>query len=183
MSPVRYRQRPVTPKNTEKPEKSTSKKNTGTIIIVLLLGIGIGITIGILFDPIKKIFVKPAVEETIIITPAPLPESEPEEINEEVQPEPEPVAQPVAVTHKQESSSSVPTGFYIIIGSYHQRYSAEQLVSAVEKDIEANVLHFKELGLYRVSVGKYDRLNKAYNDLSSIKDLDGCEEAWVLENR
>ena len=86
------------------------------------------------------------------------------------------------ITIKQESSTSVPKGFYIIVGSFRDQANADNLVKNVRKDIELKIYFFEGSGLYRVSAGQYDNIHKAYNDTYSIKDIDGCSGAWVLEN-
>ena len=74
---------------------------------------------------------------------------------------------------QQESTSSVPKGYYIIVGSFREKNNAENLLKKVRKDIELNVYYFEEIGLYRASAGHYDNIHKAYNDAYSIKDIDG----------
>ena len=91
-----------------------------------------------------------------------------------------PVVEEIVV--QQELSTSIPKGYYIIVGSFRNKNNADNMVQNVKKDIELNVLYFKELELHRVSAGYYDNIHKAYNDIYSIKDLDGCADAWVLEN-
>lgn len=83
----------------------------------------------------------------------------------------------------QETVPSVPKGYYIIVGSFRNRDNADRMVNNTGKDIALEVLHFEELGVYRVSAGYYESIRKAYNDAYSVKDLDGCANAWVLENR
>ncbi len=94
-----------------------------------------------------------------------------------------PVVENPEIIVKQESSSSVPKGYYIIVGSFRNQNNADKMVKNIRKDIKLEVLSFEELGLYRVSAGHYDNIHKAYNDTYSVKDLDGCANAWVLENR
>ena len=83
---------------------------------------------------------------------------------------------------KQESSPSVPKGYYIIVGSFRNKNYADIMVRNIRKDIELKVYFFEEIGMYRVSAGYYDNIHKSYNDTYSIKDIDGCANAWVLEN-
>ena len=163
---------PVPPRlQTQKPKpekKQTGNKVALIIITVVVLIVGAGIAAYFFYPPFGELFRK--TPEQQIVDP-PIEEPEEEE-------EPEPVLQP----QKQESSSSVDKGFYVIVGSYRLKSNADNLVKTCRKDIELQVLYFEELGLYRVSAGKYDNIRKAYNDTYSIKDLDGCENAWVLEN-
>lgn len=159
------------PQTAQKPKDEDQPNNAARVIVLIILIIGIGVGSYFLYPIVKaKFFTKPVevVEELPTVT----------EVIEE-----QPPVTEVLEPFRQESSSSVPKGFYIIVGSYRIKSNADHLVTKLKKDIELKVLFFEELGLYRVSAGQYDNIHKAYNDLYSIKDLDGCTNAWVLENK
>ncbi len=148
------------------------KNNTGSVVAIVFIA---AIALGVI-----AYFVYPKIQGMLQKTPEPIIVEELPEM-EEIIPE-ELIVEDIKPA-KIESTSSVPKGFYIIVGSYRVKNNADVLVKNIRKDIEAEVLYFPELGLYRVSTGKYDNIHKAYNDMFSIKDLDGCANAWVLENQ
>ncbi len=153
--------------NTKQQGKTAGNNNTKTIIIIIALLI---VCIGggyFLYPAIKKASNKKPVAVVPVVTPVDTTRITPVE-----EPMPE---------HKVESSASVEKGFYLIVGSYHQKSNAERQVKKVS-GTSLTVLYFEELGLYRVSAGKYDNIHKAYNNISHIKEIEGCSEAWVLEN-
>ena len=88
---------------------------------------------------------------------------------------------PVVV--QQETAPSVPKGFYIIVGSFRSKDYAEQMVKTFSGALNLDVFYFKKIGMYRVSAGLYDNIHKAYNNVNRVWDVEGCENAWVLENR
>jgi cell division protein FtsN len=97
------------------------------------------------------------------------------------------VAEPVAVNEtpavRYDSDPDVEKGFYIVIGSYQNQNNAKRFAKNMKADIETKVLYFKGSGLFRVTCGHYKNIHTAYNDRISILDLEGCSEAWILENR
>jgi cell division protein FtsN len=150
---------------------------TGIIIIILAAAIGAAWYFGYL--PFQK-------------KPVPPPPPPPVEVVETdttqvVQEDPieavvsEIVAETPAVRY--DSDPNVEKGFYIIIGSYQSKRNAERFAKNMKADIETKVLFFEGSGLYRVSCGYYKNIHTAYNDRISILDLEGCSEAWILENR
>ncbi len=169
MPPVRPRPQAQKPKSEKNPAGS-GNTTTIVVIIILLLLIGGGIAAYFLYPPFQNFFRKTP-KETIVTEPAPKDTVVIEEAPpiEELKPQ------------KQESSNSAPKGFYIIVGSYRNQSYANKMVKNCSKDIELEVIYFEEIGMYRVSAGHYDNIHKAYNDAYSIKDLDGCANAWVLE--
>jgi cell division protein FtsN len=82
-----------------------------------------------------------------------------------------------------DTDPNVAKGFYIVIGSYQSKRNAERFAQKMKADIETKVLYFEGSGLHRVTCGHYKNIHAAYNDRISIRDLEGCSEAWVLENR
>ena len=172
MPPIHSRPRP----QMQKPMLQRSQSGNKIALIVTIsiaVILGIGVAAYFMYPPFADLF-----------------RSKPEQPFYEM-PVEEPVQKPIVETipveelqpQKQESSNSVAKGFYIIVGSFQQKRNAEYFVKKCSKDTELQVLYFDEIGYYRVSAGKYDNIHKAYNDAYSIKDLDGCENAWVLENR
>jgi hypothetical protein len=95
----------------------------------------------------------------------------------------QPVVEKPDIVVRQESSASAPGGYYIIVGSFRIKDNADNMVKNTRKDIKLEVLYFEEIDAYRVSAGRYDNIHAAYNDTYSVRDLDGCASAWVLENR
>ncbi len=168
MPPVRPRPQP----NTTQPKTGKKQPVNPTTIIIGVIALLVVVIVGsfFLFPSIQKHFRKTPTQ--VIVEEPPV---------EEIKVVEEPVEELKPL--KQESSSSVPKGFYIVVGSYRIKNNADRMVKNRSKDIELKVLFFDELGLYRVSAGHYDNIHKAYNDMYSIKDLDGCSNAWVLENR
>jgi hypothetical protein len=181
---------PVTrPTGQRPPNKPSSGGNSGAtiaIIVLLLLAGGGGAAYYFFFSKQK-------------VKPAPKPASI-EQVIEQPQdtlfadtiplPEPEPVIEPVieepttALPLKYESSPTIEKGFYIIVGSYQNKYNADKLAKNLKADIETRVLYFEASGLYRVAAGgRYGSIHEAYNDRISIRDIPGCAEAWVVENR
>lgn len=116
-----------------------------------------------------------AVDTVAMSEPVDLLESEPVEQFVEAPVEP--------IVVRYDSDPNVERGFYIIAGSYRSRRNAEKFAEQLSKDIDCKVLFFESSGLYRVSCGKYGNIHTAYNDRISIRDLEGCAEAWILENR
>ncbi len=169
---------PVRPKPQQQPNKPKAAPSSGNskTVIILLAALVICAVGGYFLYPIIKDALEKSRPQQVITAPT-VPEVVPVDTVQTKIAEPEPIP------HKIESVSSVPKGFYIIVGSYQKKYNADNLVKSLKKDVELNVLHFQELGLYRVSAGRYDNIHKAYNDMISIKDLDGCTNAWVLENK
>lgn len=171
MPPVRRpRPQPVKPEKTAK-----GSNNITTIIIIIIILIACGVGGYFLYPVVKNELEKrnrqelppPPVQEVVQDTVPQVTETVPVE---DIKPD------------KRESSPSVDRGFYIIVGSFQNKNYAESMVRRLKKDVDLTVLHFPELGVYRVSAGKYESIHKAYNDKYSIKDIDGCENAWVLEN-
>jgi flagellar basal body-associated protein FliL len=163
-------------KTKQKPQSKPKKGNSALIIfivIILILLVGAG---GFFFSPIIKEKLKNRIKPPITREQPVVTDTIPPVTQDTVM-----VVEQISEVHKTESSSSVPEGFYIIVGSYRQRYNADNLLEKLKKDIEVNILYFEELGLHRVSTGEYETIHKAYNDLFSIRDIDGCENAWVLE--
>jgi hypothetical protein len=167
MPPVN-RPRPGQKPRAQTPKKPSGSNSTATGIIIavaVLALVAAGYFVGYPLllknsQPATAIIIEPPAD-TAVITP--------------------PVVEDIAV--KQESSSSVPTGYYIIVGSFRNEANASRMVTNCSGDIQLQVLYFAETGFYRVSAGHYDSIHKAYNDTYSVKDLDGCANAWVLENR
>ena len=153
------------------PKKSTSNNSSLGIIIVIALLALIAIGYFVVYPLIKKSEVRPVVVDTI--------ESTPIDTTETIIPE---IKEPQIIV-KQESSSSVPKGYYIIVGSFRDKNNADNMAKNTRKDIELKIYYFEEIGMYRASAGYYDNIHKAYNDTYSIKDIDGCSNAWVLENQ
>jgi hypothetical protein len=128
--------------------------------------------------------------------PAPMPPLEPatvvveeEEIVEpdtvqvvEIKEEPKP-AVVVQEVVRYDTSPTVERGLYIIVGSFLNRRNAEKFAEKLKTDLETDILFFEGSGLFRVSAGKYRSLREAYNDMGSVRIIEGCEEAWVVENR
>ena len=83
----------------------------------------------------------------------------------------------------QPEVSAIPKGYYIIVGSFRNKDNADKLVQTTTSDSEVKALYFEDLGLYRVSVGYFDNIHKAYNNIHRIKDSYGVADAWVLDNR
>jgi len=157
----------------KQPKKSTSN-NSSSVIIVIVIAIIAIIAIGFFFGyPLinKSEKVRPIIIDTT--------ESTPVDTTETIVP----VIEEPQIIVKQESSLSVPKGYYIIVGSFRNKNYADIMVKNTRKDIELQVHYFEELGVYRVSAGQYDNIHKAYNDTYSVKDIDGCSNAWVLENQ
>jgi hypothetical protein len=90
---------------------------------------------------------------------------------------------PPPVVVQQETVPSVPKGYYIIVGSFRSKEYAEQMAKTLSGSLKLEVFHFEEIGVYRVSAGLYDNIHNAYNNVNRVWDVDGCENAWVLENR
>ena len=174
MPPVNKKPQPTTkqPGAGKKP----GNNNTKTIVIVLVCVVVAAAVIAFFVHPPFRDFFRKSPAKTAVEAPAP------EEVAEDVPPVEEAPAEELQ-PQKQESSSSVSKGFYVNVGSFRDQRNAERLVKNCSKDIELEVLYFNEIGYYRVSAGHYDNIHKAYNDKYSIKDLDNCENAWVLENR
>ena len=150
------------------PKKSTSNNSSlGIIIVIAIIAIiAIGYFYG--YPLLKK---SKEVHPVVVDTPV--------DTTETVIP----VIEEPQIIVKQESSSSIPKGYYIIVGSFRNKNYADIMVKNTRKDIELQVHYFEELGVYRVSAGRYDNIHKAYNDTYSVKDIDGCGNAWVLENQ
>ena len=174
MPTVQSRQRMQQQKLRTANKQPFGSNNTMKIIIIAAIALIIAFIATYLLSPTFRGFFRTAPEQAAV-------EQQQEYIEEVFVPEPELPAEELKA-EKQESSSSVPKGFYVIVGSFQQKSNADKFVKKC-KDIELEVLHFTELGFYRVSAGRYENIHKAYNDKYSIKDLDGCENAWVLENR
>jgi cell division protein FtsN len=178
--------------NKHQPPVRTPKKSNGgaiaAIIVVLLIGAGIA---GYLLYPslIKKMepapvpepvtMLKDTIAEPDTTTFQPYTPDTTEMVAEEIQP----ALIDEQPTVRYDSSISVERGFYIIVGSFKNKNNAERLAKKLSADIETRVLYFEGSGLYRVSAGKYGRLRDAWNDMGSIRILEGCDEAWVVENR
>jgi hypothetical protein len=45
-----------------------------------------------------------------------------------------------------------------------------------------NVLHFESFGWYRVTAGYFENISEAYKIAKTVKEIDGFNDAWVLEN-
>ncbi len=158
-------------------KKSTNNNTTIGIIVAVAVLLGAGTIAFFSYPPFRDLFRKSPEEvvtrqdttpkDTVIVEEAP-PVEEAKPL-EDVKPQ------------KQEVSSSTSKGFYIIVGSFREQSNAERMVKKCKKDIELQVIYFQEIGMHRVSAGRYDNIRKAYNDTYSIKDLDGCANAWVLE--
>jgi len=154
-----------------KPQAQTQKKSSGSnsalgilIVIAVLAIVAVGYFVGY-----------PFVQKLMNPQPTAIKESPPADTTKVVIP----VVEEIVVQQKL----SIPKGYYIIVGSFRNTNNANNMVQHTKKDLELNILFFEELGLYRVSAGYYDNIHKAYNDIDSIKDLDGCADAWVLENQ
>jgi len=167
--PPAIRPRPGLKPPAQPPKKSTGANNNKLGFLIVISGLALvaaGYFVGYpLIQRFKKpqpvvIWQNPSVDTTKVIIP---------EVEE--------------IVVQQELSTSIPKGYYIIVGSFRNKNNADNIVHQIKKDIELNVLYFKEEELYRVSAGYYDNIHKAYNDIYSIKDLDGCADAWVLENQ
>ena len=154
------------------PKKLTSKNSSLVIIIVLVIIALIAIVFFFGYPLINK---SEAAHPVIIDTT----ESTPVDTTETIIP----IIEEPQIIVKQESSSSVPKGYYIIVGSFRDKNNADNMAKNIRKDIELTIYFFEEIGMYRVSAGQYDNIHKAYNDTYSVKDLDGCANAWVLENQ
>jgi len=77
---------------------------------------------------------------------------------------------------------AIPKGYYIIVGSFRNKTNADRMVQNMSKNIHLDVLYFEQLGFYRVSTGYYENIRKAYSNVFQVQSIDGCNNAWVLEN-
>ena len=87
----------------------------------------------------------------------------------------------IAVVRNRQPASA--KGFYVIVGSFPTKASADNFVKTKGNAINLEVLSFEELGLYRISAGYFDNIRSAYNAIPRVKDTGGFANAWVLENR
>ncbi len=168
MSPVRTKQLP----QSQKPKKQSDQTQTIAIIICVIVLIGAFIAAYFFYPPFGNLFKK---QKEVVMVIDTLPQMPVDTLQHTIDSE--------LVPHKTESNSSVEKGFYIIVGSFQQKQNAYNMANKHKKDVDLTVVYFEELGLYRVSAGRYDNIHKAYNDTYSIKDIDGCSDAWVLENQ
>ena len=155
------------PKQIPQAQKSSGSNNNtfGILIVVAVLAlVAVGYFVGY---PFLQKFMKPRPAMITVIPPV--------DTTTVVIPDVEEIV-------VQQELPSIPKGYYIIVGSFRHQNNAGNMAQNMRKDFELNVLYFEELELYRVSAGFYENIHKAYNDLYSIKDLDGCADAWVLEN-
>jgi hypothetical protein len=166
------------------PKKSTGSNGAaiGIIIVIAVLAL---IAAGYFFGlPYLQKYLQKSPLEAIILENTPPADTTAQNPDGEVLSEPEIEVPPVEdIVVKQESSSSAPKGYYIIVGSFRNQSNADRMVQNTRKDIKLETVYFEELELYRVSAGHYDNIHTAYNDTYSVKDLEGCANAWVLENR
>ncbi|MDR1672319.1 MAG: SPOR domain-containing protein [Bacteroidales bacterium] len=179
----------MVPNKHQPPVRTPKKSNSSAIIaIIAVVLIGAGIA-GYLLYPslIKKPIPEPVIEPEPVVTlqdtiPEPNTASEPDTL-EMVAEEIQPVAVDEPMVVRYDSSTTVDRGFYIIVGSFKNKSNADRLAKKLSADIETKVLFFEGSGLHRVSAGKYGYLRDAWNDMGSIRILEGCSEAWVVENR
>ncbi|MDR1667682.1 MAG: SPOR domain-containing protein [Bacteroidales bacterium] len=166
--------------------KPASKSNNGAtiaIIVIALLVIAAVAVYFLVYAPSQQKMPPPAppvVADTTDIEPPDtlIAESIPEVVDQFIETIDN---EPVAVRY--DSDANIERGFYIIAGSYRSKRNAEKFAEKLSKDIDCKILFFESSGLYRVSCGKYGNIHTAYNDRISIRDLEGCSEAWILENR
>ncbi|MDR1154563.1 MAG: SPOR domain-containing protein [Bacteroidales bacterium] len=186
MPPVN-RPRPGQKTQAQAPKKSTGSNSAtvGIIIVIAVLAlIAAGYFFGLPYLPYLQKYLQKSPTEAIVLENTPADTAATQNPDGEALNEPEPEVPPAEdIVVKQESSSSAPKGYYIIVGSFRYQSNADRMVQNTRKDIKLETVYFEELGLYRVSAGHYDNIHTAYNDTYSVKDLEGCGNAWVLENR
>ena len=168
MSPIN-RQRtgqPSEPK-TPKPSSGSNKGILWIVVVIAILGLGAaGYFFG--YPEFQKYW-----DARYAIA---IPESPPADTTTIVVP---PVVEEIVVLPEP---PAIPTGYYIIVGSFRKKDNADRLVQKMSgSDVKA--LFFEELGLYRVSVGYTDNARKAFSDIQGIRASYGIDDAWVLHKR
>ena len=168
--------RPVPNQNAQPPQPKKSSGSgkslviVGVLALIILLGVG-----GYFFAyPLIKERFFPPPPPPVVIEEIQEPEPEPEFIVEEI---PEPIVETPKIT------DSAPKGFYIIVGSFRLKRNADKFVKIISRDLDAESFYFASIDMHRVSVGFYNSWTAACNDLPSIRDIEGCEKAWVLINK
>ena len=158
----RARKNHSNPDHLEQTSEKSSKQILGIICVVAAL---ILVAVGYLAYPFVKNLLFPSPQVVVV-------EKEPEIIPEE---EPQEII--------QEPVSSIPRGYYVIVGSFRSRERADLLVSNMKNfNLTMEVLHFKEIGAYRVSAGFYSNIHTAYNETVKVMDILRSPNVWVLEN-
>jgi len=148
------------------PQERSSKKTSKSILVVIsVVGALVILAAGFLAYPFVK---------NLLFPPPPV-------IVVEEKPEIIPVEEPQEAI--QEPVSSIPKGYYVIIGSFRDRKSADLWVNNMkDQNLTLEVLHFEEIGAYRVSAGSYDNIHTAYNETINVMDILRTLNVWVLEN-
>jgi len=143
----------------------TSKKSSKTILAtIFFVGALVIIAAGYLAFPFVKNLLFPSPPVIAVV-------EEPEIIPEEPQ------------EVFQEPTPSVPRGYYVIVGSFRNRERADLMVSNMKNyNLTLEVLHFEDIGAYRVSAGHYENIHTAYNETIRVMDILNTPKVWVLEN-
>jgi len=146
------------------PQASTSKKTNFTVPIIIGVALLALLAGGYFAYPFVKNLLFPPPQIIAV-------EEKPEIIPEEP---------PVVI---QESTPSIARGYYIIVGSFRDRNRADLMVSNLKNtNLNLEVLHFEDIGAYRISAGHYDNIHSAYNRVHTVMDMMNTPNVWVLEN-
>jgi len=146
-------------------ERSSKKTSKNIIVIFLIVGVIVLLAVGYFACPFVKNLLFPP--QSVIVVEQ-VPEIIPADESQEA---------------IQESGTSIPKGYYIIVGSFRDRKNADLWVSNMKNfNLALEVLHFENIGAYRISAGHYDNIHTAYNEAVNVMDVMSSLNVWVLEN-
>jgi cell division septation protein DedD len=94
----------------------------------------------------------------------------------------EPVKQESTFTHSQQTyvSEKVPSGYYIIVGSFKSLIQAQQNAAEIANKFNAKIIMLPPTpqGLYRISYGKYNTREEAESSIAGIRTNFG-PDVWI----
>jgi len=145
-------------------QAQTSKKSDNRTLAIIFAAVLVLVAAGYFAYPFLKNLLFPPPQIIVVEEPPVIPVEEPAEIFQEPLP-------------------SIPSGYYIIIGSFRDKNRADLMVDNLKNvNLVLETLHFENIGAYRISAGRYDNIHVAYNETVKVMDILSTANVWVLEN-